>query len=168
MSPGVCERTASEGLMNVTDLTVCQIVWLYGRGITLLVFWYWLYSRKVRRNSPRKRTSLPRGEQGDLGFLLNFMIENTDRKYWDQHDRSRFCPTRSERGRPTTITSVARKTTERWSGWNAPVHNPGNTVQTRKNGCICSGCKSKDHLTEPYSKIQWEAIYVSARDSHQC
>lgn len=56
-----------------------------------------------------------------------------DREYLDHNDLTRLCPTSTERGRQPTHGSAANKNTaECWIQWKAPIHDPGDNVQTRK------------------------------------
>ncbi|CAI9718343.1 Hypothetical predicted protein [Octopus vulgaris] len=51
----------------------------------------------------------------ELGLLLTLSYYHN---YTDNHDLSRLCPTRSQRGSRLTITSGVKKThIKRWGGW---------------------------------------------------
>ncbi|CAI9736119.1 Hypothetical predicted protein [Octopus vulgaris] len=66
----------------------------------------------------------------ELGLLLRLTYNS---EYLDKHNLSSFCPSRCLRGRPPTITSMARKThIERWRGWTRAIRSPANVHQVKK------------------------------------
>ncbi|CAI9734882.1 Hypothetical predicted protein [Octopus vulgaris] len=130
MSPDVCDST--EDLLsrindcnNTCDLTGClvdsmDVVSLYPSiDVDFAV--------KCVEMINESKVEFRNVNTEEQGLLLRLTYDN---EYLDKHNLSSFCPSRRLRGRPPTITSVARKThTERWSGWTRAIRSPANVHQ---------------------------------------